>query len=244
MLVGDAMSGHSKWSTIKHKKAKEDAKRGKAFTKLIKEITVAARMGGGDINGNPRLRLLVEKAKEINMPQENTMRAIKKGTGELPGTVYEECTYEGYGPYGIAVIVEALTDNKNRIAGEMRRLFSVHGGSMGETGSVNWMFEKLGVVRAEGNSVSEEQLLEALLDVDIKDIEAGENLFAIYGDVKSLERIKNKVSTLGLAIESATCEWVPKNRQTLEQEKADKVYEFLSALDDHDDVRTVYANLG
>src|SRR5579871_4775380 len=219
-----AMSGHSKWSTIKHKKAKEDAKRGKAFTKLIKEITVAARMGGGDPNGNPRLRLLLEKGKEINMPQDNTMRAIKKGTGELPGAQYEECMYEGYGPNGIAVIVDSLTDNKNRMAAEMRRLFSSNQGSLGETGSVNWMFEKLGVVRAEGSGVSEEQLLDTLLNYDINDIETGENFFAIYCDPKSLERVKQAVAGTGLKIESAQLEWVPKSTLSLPPEKAEKAY--------------------
>jgi YebC/PmpR family DNA-binding regulatory protein len=238
------MSGHSKWSTIKHKKAKEDSKRGKVFTKLIKEITVAARAGGGDPAGNPRLRLLMEKAKEVNMPQDNTMRAIKKGTGELPGQTYEECTYEGYGPNGIAVIIETLTDNKNRMAADMRHLFSTNSGSLGETGSVSWMFEKLGVVRAEGTSVTEEQLLDTLLAHDIRDVEAGEGWFAVYCDPKSLERIKQAVASTGLKIESAQLEWVPKDKLSLPQEKAEKAYEFLSALDDHDDVRTVFTNLG
>lgn len=238
------MSGHSKWSTIKHKKAKEDAKRGKVFTKLIKEITVVVRAGGGDPMGNPRLRLLLEKAKEANMPQDNITRAIKKGTGELPGVNYEEVTYEGYGPNGIAVIVDLLTDNKNRIASEMRHLFSVHGGSLGETGSVNWMFEKLGVIRAQGTKVTEEQLLEALLEYDITNIQAGEGEFSIYCDPKGMERIKQAVTELGLKVESAQLEWVAKNTLSLPDDKAEKAYEFLEELDDHDDVRTVFTNLG
>lgn len=236
------MSGHSKWSTIKHKKAKEDAKRGKVFTKLIKEITVAAR-SGGDPSGNPRLRLLLEKAKEVNMPQENTLRAIKKGTGELPGVSYEECLYEGYGPNGIAVIVDTLTDNKNRMAAEMRRLFSNNGGSLGETGSVGWMFEKLGVVRAEGSTIQEDELLEKLIDYDVRDMQTGEGWVAVFCDPKSLEKVKLAVAATGLKIETAQLEWVAKSTTSLPSDKADQAYTFLSELDDHDDVRSVYTNL-
>ncbi|HSW73956.1 MAG TPA: YebC/PmpR family DNA-binding transcriptional regulator [Candidatus Limnocylindria bacterium] len=236
------MSGHSKWSTIKHKKAKEDAKRGKVFTKLIKEITVAAR-SGGDPAGNPRLRLLMDKAKEVNMPQDNMTRAIKKGTGELPGVSYEECMYEGYGPNGIAVIVDTLTDNKNRMAAEMRRLFTTHGGSLGETGSVGWMFEKLGVVRAEGTGINEDDLLEKLIDYDVKDIQTGEGWVAVFCDAKSLEKVKQTLAGTGLKIESAQLEWVAKSTTALPTDKSEKAYEFLSELDDHDDVRSVYTNL-
>lgn len=238
------MSGHSKWSTIKHKKAKEDAKRGKAFTKLIKEITVAARIGGGDPNGNPRLRLLIDKAKEINMPLENTTRAIKKGTGELPGQTYEEYTYEGYGPNGIAVIIDTLTDNKNRMAAELRHLFSSKGGSLGESGSVSWMFEKMGVVKAEDKGISEDDLLEKLIDFDIHDIQIGDGWVSIFCDPKSLEKVKSCIAALGLKIESAQVEWVPKTSIAVPEAQAEKSYEFLSALDDHDDVQNVYTNLG
>ncbi len=237
------MSGHSKWSQIKHKKAKEDAKRGKAFTKLIKEITVAARLGGGDPAGNSHLRLLMEKAKEINMPQENTIRAIKKGTGELPGTSYEELIYEGYGPNGIAVIIDTLTDNKNRTVAELRRLFSSKGGNLAEGGSVSWMFEKMGVVRATGKGMTEDQLLEALIEYDVQDIRHDEDLFSIFCDPKSLESIKQVAVKLGLKIESAELEWVPKTTTNLANEQAEKAYEFLTALDDHDDVKSVYTNL-
>lgn len=237
------MSGHSKWSTIKHKKAKEDAKRGKVFTKLIKEITVAAR-AGGDPAANPRLRLLVEKAKEANMPQDNLMRAIKKGTGELEGATYEECMYEGYGPQGAAIIVEALTDNKNRMAAEMRRIFSTHGGNLGESGSVGWMFERTGVVRGESGSVKEETLFEKLLEYEPTDIQVDDGLFAIYADPRALEKIKSVVTSLGLKVESAQLEWVPKNKVELPEDKSTTVYELLEVLDDHDDVRTVYSNLG
>jgi len=236
------MSGHSKWSTIKHKKAKEDAKRGKAFTKLIKEITIAARDGGGDPASNARLRLLMEKAKEINMPQDNTMRAIKKGTGELPGQIIEEITFEGYGPNGIAVIVDIITDNRNRAVADLRHIFSSKGGNLGESGSVAWMFEKLGVVRATG-STSEDQLLEALLDYDIQDIKQDENFFSVFCEPHSLEAVKQKIKDLGLHIDSADLEWVPKQTTELSKDQEDKAYTFLSALQDHDDVQNVYTNL-
>lgn len=237
------MSGHSKWATIKRKKAKEDAKRGKAFTKLIKEITVAARTGG-DPSSNPRLRLLIEKAKEINMPADNIARAIKKGTGELPGASYEEYIYEGYGPNGFAVIIETLTDNKNRSAAELRHIFSSKGGSLGETGSVGWMFERMGVVKAEGATIHEDRLLEKLLDFDISDVQIGEGWVAIYCDPKSVEKVKQITTSLGLSIESAQIEWVPKNTLNLPADQAEKAYDFLTALDDYDDVQNVYTNLG
>ena len=237
------MSGHSKWSTIKHKKAKEDAKRGKAFTKLIKEITVAARHGGGDLAGNPRLRLLLDKAKEINMPKENAERAIKKGTGELPGTSYEPVTYEGYGPYGIAVLVEVLTDNKNRTVSEMRRAFSSKGGNLGESGSVSWMFEHKGVVKADCENVSEDEILEKLIEYNVEDINKDENLCFITCDAKSLMKVKNATEQIGLKVESADLEWIPKTTTQLTNDQAEKAYEFLGKLDDHDDVQNVYTNL-
>lgn len=237
------MSGHSKWSTIKHKKAKEDAKRGKEFTKIIKEITVAARIGGGDPAGNPKLRELIDKAKAANMPKENTERAIKKGTGELPGVSYEPITYEGYGPYGIAVMVETLTDNKNRTVSEMRRLFSTKGGNLGETGSVNWMFEHKGVVKAEAGNMKEDDLIEKLLDYDIQDITKDEDLFFITCDAKSLNEVKHAVQDLGLKVENADLEWLPKTPAQLSEEQTEKAYEFLSTLDDHDDVQNVFTNL-
>jgi len=237
------MAGHSKWANIKHKKAKEDSKRGKAFTKLIKEITVAARDGGGEVAHNPRLRLLVEKAKSINMPQENTIRAIKKGTGELPGQTFEAFVYEGYGPNGIAVIVDVLTDNKNRMVAEIRHLFSANGGSLGESGSVSWMFEKKGVIQANGPGKTEDDLLESLLDFDISTITSDADWFTIHCDPKSLDKVKQAVEQLGLRIESAQLEWVPTTQTALPENQAEKAYDFLSALDDHDDVQNVYTNL-
>ena len=237
------MAGHSKWANIKHKKAATDAKRGRAFTRLTKEITVAARVGGGDPATNPRLRLLVEKARGVNMPKDNVNRSIKRGTGELPGVSYEEQMYEGYGPHGIAVIVETLTDNKNRTVADLRRLLSNKGGSLGESGSVSWMFNKLGVVRAEGAEITENDLLEQLIDYSIKDIDKQDNVFIITCDPKSLEDIKKAIVQAGLKIESAELEWVAQNLSALEGTQREKVIEFLDELEDHDDVQNVYANL-
>lgn len=238
------MAGHSKWANIKHKKAKEDAKRGKAFTKLIKEITVAAREGGGDPTGNPRLRLLLEKGKEINMPLENTQRAIKKGTGELPGQSYESMLYEGYGPSSCAVIIDVLTDNKNRAISELRTFFNKQGGNLAESGSVAWMFDKLGVIRMPSEGVTEDELLEKLLEHDIKDLYEDDGLFVIHCDVPHIEEIKQKLNELHFAIESAEIEYVPKNTVPLEDTDAEKAYEFLGALEDLDDVQNVYTNIG
>ncbi|HEX2977925.1 MAG TPA: YebC/PmpR family DNA-binding transcriptional regulator [Candidatus Babeliales bacterium] len=236
------MSGHSKWATIKRKKAAIDNKRGKVFSRLSKEISVAAR-GGGDPSGNPRLRLLIEKAREANMPMENITRAVKKGTGELPGANYEEQMYEGYGPYGIAVMVDTLSDNKNRTVAEIRRIFTVKGGSLGEAGSVGWMFHKLGVVQAMGKS-SEDELMEKLIDFDIKDLSQDDDLFTITCEPKALESIKEVVKSLGLKIESAEIEWVAQNTTPLTAEQTEKAVEFLNELEEHDDVQNVYTNLG
>ena len=237
------MSGHSKWATIKHKKAAEDAKRGKSFTKLIKEITVAARQGGGDPDANPRLRTLVEKAKEINMPQENTIRAIKKGTGELPGVSYERYQYEGYGPANSAVIIDVLTDNKNRAIAELRALFTRKGGALAESGAVSWMFDKLGVLRVPALGLTEDKLIELLLAHDVKDIYQEENNFVITCDPKALEEVKHTLTSANIAVESAELEWVPKDTIDLGQEGEDKAFEFLSAIEELDDVQNVYTNV-
>lgn len=236
------MAGHSKWSQIKHKKAKEDAKRGKAFTKLIKEITVAARAGGGDPAGNARLRTLIEKAKEINMPQENTVRAIKKGTGELPGAKYEQFNYEGYGPGGIAVIVETLSDNKNRTVASVRHIFSKFGGNISEAGSVNWMFEPMGVIRIK-TTLSEDQLLELLLQFEVTDIRQEDGTIAIFSEPKSLELIKIALKEHNIIIESAELEQVAKNTVHISNEQSEKAFDFLSTLQDDEDVQNVYTNL-
>lgn len=240
------MSGHSKWSTIKHKKAALDSKRGKKFTKVIKEITVAARIGGGDPEGNPRLRFLIDKSKDINMPQDNVARAIKKGTGELPGVNYEPFTYEGYGPGGIAIMVDTLSDNKNRTVADLRHLFSSNSGNLAENGAVSWMFAKMGVIKAasQGPKINEDFLLEKLLDYDVQDISGGENFFEIVCDPKALDKVKQALTHLGMKVESAELEWVAKNHISLAQEQADRAYEFLSELEDHDDVQSVYTNLG
>ncbi len=237
------MAGHSKWANIRHKKGKEDAKRGKAFTKLIKEITVVAREGGGSPDGSPRLRTLIEKARSINMPADNVTRAIKKGTGELPGASYEQFMYEGYGPNGIAVIVDILSDNKNRTVAEMRHLFSKNGGSLGESGSVSWMFEKLGMIRASGGNMSEDELLETLIEHDIENLTKTEELFSISCNPKSIETIKQAVKSAGLTIESADLEWVAKTSMDLSDDQVEKALQFLEALQDHDDVQNVYTNL-
>lgn len=236
------MAGHNKWSQIKHKKAKEDSKRGKAFTKVIKEITVAARDGGGDPAGNARLRSLIEKARLINMPLENTTRAIKKGTGELPGVNYESYMYEGYGPHGIAILVETLSDNKNRTVADMRHVFSKGGGNLSESGSVSWMFEHMGVIRGT-TTISEDALLELLIDHDIIDIKQEEDSFSIYCNPKELDAVVKEMQSAGMKVESYDMEWVAKNTTEIDTAHEQKAFDFLSILDDHDDVQNVYTNL-
>ncbi|MEX0848640.1 MAG: YebC/PmpR family DNA-binding transcriptional regulator [Candidatus Dependentiae bacterium] len=237
------MAGHSKWKTIKHKKAALDAKRGKSFTRLIKEITVVARDGGGDPDGNPRLRTLMDKAKQINMPNENVIRAIKKGTGELPGLSYESVMYEGYGPGGIAILVDTLTDNKNRTVSDMRHQFSKKGGNLGESGSVGWMFEKKGALTFKAPNKTEDDLLELLLDYDISDIKTDDDLFTVYCDIKALEPIKKALQDTGIIVEHAELDYVAKNNISLDDAESEKALALLEILDDHDDVQNVYTNL-
>ena len=238
------MSGHSKWATIKHKKAKEDNKRGKVFTKLIREITIAAKDGGGDLAGNARLRVVVDKAKTANMPQDNIVRAIKKGTGELEGVSYEESRYEGYGPHGIAVIVETLSDNKRRTVSDVRHIFSKMNGSLAESGAVSWMFEHKGVVKIDAKNLSEDDILEKMLDFDIEDVTIIDGIASVTCDIKNLEQVKKGADSVGLNVEDASFEWVAKSTMSLEKEDhEEKVYKFLEALEDLDDVQHVYANL-
>lgn len=237
------MSGHSKWATIKRKKAKEDAKRGKAFTNIIKEITIVARTGGGDPAGNPRLRTLLEKAKAINMPIENTVRAIKRGTGELPGSSYEAITYEGYTPGRVAVIVDALTDNKNRTVAELRHLFASKGGTFAETGSVSWMFQRKGVVRVPSVQCNEDQLLEMLIDYDVTDIMHEDGVLAVVCDQKALDTVKQTLEKANIKVESADLEWVPTTTVNIAENQEQTVLDFLELLEDHDDVKNVYSNL-
>lgn len=236
------MAGHSKWANIKHKKAAVDAKKGKVFTKLTKEITVAAKAGGGDPEGNPRLRTLLEKARAVNMPIDNTTRAIKKGTGELPGVSYEPITYEGYGPNGVAVIVECLTDNKNRTVADVRRIFTRSGGSLGETGSVSWMFEKMGVLEGK-TTKNEDELLELLLDYNVNEVDLLEGMFYITCDIKSLEGVKKVLKDTGVNVEKSEIEWVAKNKIALEEAQEKKYFEFQDELEELDDVQDIYANL-
>ncbi len=238
------MSGHSKWKTIKHKKAAADAQRSKLFTKVIKEITVAARSGGGDPVHNAALRALLDKAKKLNMPQDNAARAIKKGTGELPGVQYESHMYEGYGPSGIAVMVEVLTDNKNRAVAELRSLFTRKGGSLAENGAVSWMFERRGAVMARGeDAMTEDSLLEALLDYPIHDIYQHEGIWNIICDPQNVDAVKKALEGLGLVIEDAELQYLPQNAVSLDEKQAQLAYEFLEALEELDDVQNVYANV-
>lgn len=237
------MAGHSKWANIKHKKAKEDAKRGKQFTKLIKEITISAKTGG-DVHVNPRLRQLVEKAKKLNMPGENITRAIKKGTGELPGVAYESIIYEGYGPGGSAIIVEVLTENKNRAVADMRLIFSRNGGHLAETGAVNWLFEKLGVIRAKATEeITEDILFEKLIDLDIHDISIHDDVITITTSLAALHDTTEVVKKMDLHVDDAEIEWIAKNPLTVSSEHEEKTFALLEKLEEHDDVQNVYTNL-
>jgi YebC/PmpR family DNA-binding regulatory protein len=237
------MSGHSKWSTIKHKKAAKDAKRGKLFTKLIKEITVAARMGGGDINANPRLRTAVTTARQNSMPTDNIDRAIKKGTGELEGVTYDEITYEGYGPGGAAVLVMALTDNRNRTVAKVRRLFTKHGGSMGEAGCVAWMFHKKGVLAVEKSGVEEDRLMEIALEAGADDVADDDGTYQVTTPPDAFEAVKNALDKAKISIASAALSMVPQNTLSLTGGPAEQTLKLLDELEDHDDVQDVASNI-
>ncbi|MGA9530758.1 MAG: YebC/PmpR family DNA-binding transcriptional regulator [Candidatus Babeliales bacterium] len=238
------MAGHSKWANIKHKKAREDAKRGKEFTKLSKEITVVARAGGGDPQGNARLRSLIDKAKSINMPLDNVHRAIKKGLGELPGTAYEEIMYEGYGPHGIALILEVLTDNKNRTVNELRKLFSSHQGQLAESGSVSWMFSHKGVITLPPHITTEEALFELLIDHGIEDIvKKHDNTLFIISEPKHLEDVKQELVKHHIPIQDLRVEWIPQSSHAVSQKNREQVEHFLEEVEDHDDVNVVYTNV-
>ena len=236
------MSGHSKWSTIKHKKAAKDAKRGKIFTKLIKEITVAARMGGGDVNANPRLRTAVLTARGSSMPSENIERAIKKGTGELEGVTYEEIQYEGYGPGGVAIIAQVLTDNKNRTVSEIRRLFSKHGGNMGETGCVGWMFDKKGILTVDKSKVDEDRLMDIALDAGAEDVRDEGEVFEVIAQPEDFEKVKERLDQEKIAVTSAQVSLVPKNTVDVDAKNVEQVLKLSEELEDHDDVQNVAAN--
>lgn len=236
------MSGHSKWSTIKRKKAAIDAKRGKIFTKLIKEITVAAKIGGGDPSSNPRLRLAVDNAKSENMPQDNIDRAIKKATGELEGVTYSELTYEGYGASGIAIMVECLTDNKNRTVADVRHIFSKYGNGIAESGSVAWMFDRKGVVTIPTQGKTEDEIMELVLDAGADDLQSEEDFFQITTTIESFEQVRKAVTDAGLEVSNASLQWIPKNETEVSGEDAEKVMKLIEALEDNDDVQNVYSN--
>jgi len=236
------MSGYSKWSSIKHKKAAVDAKRGKIFTKLIREITVAARLGGGDPTGNPRLRAAIAAAKAENMPKENIERAIKKGTGELEGTSYEEANYEGYGPGGVAVLVDCLTDNRNRTVAEIKHLFERHGGSLGEPGCVSWIFEKKGLIVIDKEKVDEETLLDIVLEAGAEDVKEDETQFEVLTEPADFEAVRKAIEEKGIPYNVAEISMIPKNTVKLDGKKAQQMLSLMQALEDNDDVSHVYAN--
>ena len=236
------MSGHSKWSSIKHKKAATDAKRGKIFTKLIKEITVAARMGGGDIDANPRLRAAVAAGKNENMPKDNIERAIKKGTGELEGVHYEESIYEGYGPGGAAVLIESLTDNKNRTVADIRRIFGKNGGNLGENGCVAWMFDKKGYIAVESESVDEELLMETALEAGAEDIREDDSNFEVIMEPGDFEAVKEAMEKASIAHIAAEVTMLPQTTTNLSGKEAEQMVRLMEMLDDCDDVQKVYTN--
>ena len=241
------MSGHSKWSTIKHKKAAQDAKRSKVFTRILKEVVVAARLGGGDPAGNPRLRHALSEAKAHNVPGDNIDRAIRKGTGELEGVSYEEVTYEGYGPGGVAVLVETLTDNRNRTVSEVRHLFTKHGGNLGENGCVAWMFQRRGFFafdRAvmEESGVDEEALVELALELEAEDFSVEEESYNVYTSVEAFHAAKDEVEARGLVTGVAALTMEPQNLVRVDEAVAGRLVRLIDALEDQDDVQHVWAN--
>lgn len=237
------MAGHSKWANIKHKKAREDAKRGKVFTRLNKEITVAARLGGGDETANPRLRSAVAAAKAANMPADNIKRAIQKGTGELEGVTYDEVTYEGYGPGGVAVIVETLTDNRNRTTPEVRHLFSKYGGNLGENGSVSWMFTKKGYIIIEKDIVGEDHLLELVLEHGGEDVQDEGETWGVYTETGDFEPVRSALETAGIEMMEANISMIPSTTTKLEGKKLQSMIKLLDLFEDHDDVQNVWSNM-
>ena len=236
------MSGHSKWSKVKHVKAVQDVKKGKIFTKIIKEISVAARVGGGDPDGNPRLRVAILAAKQANMPGENIKRAIQKGTGELPGVAYEEITYEGYGPGGVALLVEVLTDNKNRTVSEIRHVFSRNNGNMGEAGCVSWMFAKKGTIVVDKTAIDEEKLMELALEAGADDIQEDAGNFEILTPPENLEKVTHALNSNKVLVISSEVAMVPQTWIKLTGKEAQQILKLAEALEDHDDVQHVWAN--
>ncbi len=236
------MSGHSKWAGIKHKKALVDAKRGKLFTKLIREITVAAKRGGGDPGSNPRLRAAIQAAKDANMPAANIERAVKKGTGELPGVHYEDMLIEGYAPGGVAVMAEIVTDNRNRTAAEIKHLFSKSGGRQGEPGCVSWLFQKKGLIIIDENKSSEDRLLEISLEAGADDLKKEEDTFVITSSSENFQRVKEAIMKENIECNLAEITMLPQNTVKLEGKDAERALRLVEALEEHDDVQHVYAN--
>ena len=236
------MSGHSKWHTIKHKKGAADAKRGKIFTRIIKELTVAARSGGGDVDSNPRLRTIVAEAKSVNMPADNIKRAIQRGTGELPGVSYEEINYEGYGPGGAAVIVETLTDNKNRTVGEIRHVFSKHGGNLAAENAVAWMFDKKGYIVVEKAKADEEALMAAAIDAGADDMRDDGDSWEIVSAPDAFQKVLDAVKGLGIEPGAAEVAMLPQNYVKLEGKQAQQMVKLMEALEEHEDSKKVWSN--
>jgi YebC/PmpR family DNA-binding regulatory protein len=237
------MSGHSKWHSIKHKKARVDAARGKIFTRLIKELTVAARLGGGDADMNPRLRTAMQAAKAANMPAKNIENAIKKGTGELPGVVYEEVVYEGYGPNGVALYINVMTDNKNRTVAEIRHLLSKNGGNLGESGCVAWMFEKKGYIKIDKSNFDEEELFLISVEAGAEDMKTEDDeYYEIFSEYDQLESVRAELENQNIVVSVAEITMIPQNTVKLEEKAAEQMLKLMDALDDHDDIQEVFAN--
>lgn len=236
------MSGHSKWHSIKHKKAKVDAQRGKIFTRLIKELTVAARMGGGDPDANSRLRTAMAAAKAANMPADNIDRAIKKGTGELPGVSYEEISYEGYGPGGVAILIDTMTDNKNRTVAEIRHMMGKHGGNLGANGCVSYMFHKKGIILVDKDEVDEDELMEVALEAEAEDMIGDDAHFEISTDPSTFENVRSAIEENGFPIASAELTMVPDNTVKVSAKDAPKVLRLMDTIENQDDVQNVYSN--
>lgn len=236
------MSGHSKWAGIKHRKAAVDAQRGRIFSKLNKEITVAVRLGGSNPDNNPRLRVVLEKARSYNMPTDNIKRAIQRGTGELPGAVVEEVTYEGYGPNGVAILIEAMTDNKNRTTSEIRRIFSRGGGSLGESGCVSWMFSKKGCLTIDKNEIGEDELLEMVMEAGAEDMKVEGDVYEITTDPQNFEQVKNILLKNNVKLKFAEISMVPQNYIKVDANVARAVLKLIEALEEDEDVKEVYSN--
>lgn len=236
------MSGHSKWATIKRKKAATDSARGKVFTKIIKEITISARDGGGDPAGNPRLRLAIASAKASNMPQDNITRAIKKGTGELEGVHYEEITYEAYAPHGVAVMIECVTDNRNRTVAELRHMIAKHNGNLGDAGSVAWMFERKGVVTLAKENHTEDEVMEVILDAGADDLKTEDEFFEVISSIENFEIVRKTLEDKKFKIESAGLQQLAKQLIALDEKGAGDVMRFLEVVEEHDDVQNIFSN--